>query len=263
MKLFSIFGDPVFHSISPRLHNNAIRNLNLDACYIRQLVKNGDEIIEIFKDLRLDGANVTVPHKETAYKLCDEVRGIAKEIKAINTLINENGKIIGYNTDAPGFFQAISSFKNIKKALILGAGGTAKAISFILRQNNIDVTILNRSKERLEFFMKNGFDSFHWNNFNSNNFDIIINTTSAGLKDENLPLPIDILSQIMQNASYTFDVVYGRRTPFLQLSDKYNLQNKNGQDMLLYQGIIAFNLFYNNKFNTSVIEKHMREALTF
>lgn len=263
MKLFSIFGNPVSHSISPRLHNNTIKNLNLDACYIRRLITDGSELIKIFGELSLDGANVTVPHKEIAYKLCDETRGIAKDIKAINTLVNENGKVIGYNTDAPGFFQAIHSFKNINKALILGAGGTAKALSFVLTKNKIDVTILNRSKERLDFFIKYGFKSFSWDDFNTGAFDIIINTTSAGLKDENLPLPQNALLDLMDNASYAFDVVYGKKTPFLKLADQYGLINKDGKDMLLYQGVLAFNLFYNNKLDQAAIEKHMREAFSF
>ncbi|MCG8685700.1 MAG: shikimate dehydrogenase, partial [Desulfobacterales bacterium] len=86
-----------------------------------------------------------MPHKELAYKNADEVRGLANEIKAVNTYIKEDGKVIAYNTDAPGFLYAIESFGELKKVLILGAGGTAKAISLALQQSDIDVTVLNRS----------------------------------------------------------------------------------------------------------------------
>ncbi len=262
MNLFTIFGDPVSHSISPLLHNNVIKNLNLNACYTRTLLKDGNEIINIFKKLKLNGANVTVPHKEIAFKLCDEIRGIANDIKAVNTMIDENGKIIGYNTDAPGFYHAIESLESIENALILGAGGTAKAIAFILNKHDIKVTILNRSSNRLDFFIQNGFKSYSWNDFKIDKFNIIINTTPAGLKDNNLPLDKKLLDALMQKASFVFDVIYGKDTPFLQLAGKNKLTCKDGSNMLLYQGALAFNLFYKNKFDLSIIEKYMNKSLT-
>ncbi|WP_331775658.1 shikimate dehydrogenase [Sulfurospirillum sp. 1612] len=263
MKLFAIFGNPISHSISPRLHNNVIQHLNLDACYTRKLITNQEDIIKTFKALKLTGANVTVPHKEAAYRLCDEVRGIANEIKAINTLVQEKGKIIGYNTDAPGFYQSLNAFKNIQKALIIGAGGTAKAIAFILRSHHIDVSVLNRSEARLKFFSDHDFSTFSWKDFSIDQYDIIINTTPAGLKDDTLPFETESLAKLMQSAHYAFDVIYGKMTPFLKLASAHDLIYKDGRDMLLYQGILAFNLFYNQRFDNKIIEKYMREALAF
>ena len=127
MKLFSIFGNPVKHSISPRMHNLAFMELKIDGAYIRTLVEDGEKLKDIFELQKLNGANVTVPHKETAFKQCDKIKGIAKQIGAVNTLVLEEGNLVGYNTDAPGFMKAIEEFTPIKKALILGAGGTAKA----------------------------------------------------------------------------------------------------------------------------------------
>jgi len=129
MKLFAIFGDPVSHSRSPLMHNCLFKNLNYKACYTRVHLKDGSKLKETFFSLGLSGANVTVPHKEEAYKACDEVRGFAKTVGVVNTLINENGKLIGYNTDADGFMYAIEEFGAIKNILILGAGGTAKALA--------------------------------------------------------------------------------------------------------------------------------------
>ena len=107
MKLFAIFGDPVSHSRSPLMHNNVFRELGFNACYTRIHLKDGDRLRETFFGLGLDGANITVPHKEAAFKACDEVRGFAKKIGVVNTLINENGRLVGYNTDADGFLYAI------------------------------------------------------------------------------------------------------------------------------------------------------------
>lgn len=192
--------------------------------------------------------------------LCDEAIGISKEIGAVNTLVRENEKIIGYNTDAPGFLESIKSFATIKTALILGAGGTAKAIAFILRKNGITPTILNRSDERLIFFKENNFQSFSWDDFTQNKYDLIINTTSAGLKDEYLPLEKNLLNNLMQNSNYAFDVVYGKTTPFMKLAHKNRLSSKDGSQMLIFQAVIAFNLFYQNKFIPKIIESYMREA---
>jgi len=250
----------VAHSISPLLHNNTIQNLKLDACYIRTFLENGEDIIRKFNQLKLDGANVTVPHKENAYLLCDEARGISKDIGAVNTLVKEEEKIIGYNTDAPGFFEAIKSFKNVKSALILGAGGTAKAIAFILRKNGIVPIILNRSSERLIFFKENNFKSFSWDDFTKERYDLVINTTSAGLKDENLPLEKNLLNNIMQSSNYAFDVIYGKSTPFIKLAHNNKLLSKDGSQMLINQAVFAFNLFYQNKFNPKVIESYMKKA---
>lgn len=260
MKLFCIFGNPVSHSISPKMHNLALEGLKLNGCYIRYKLEDGNQIIDKFNSLKLDGANVTVPHKEFAYSLCDELDEFAKKIGAVNTLVRCDNKIIGYNTDAPGFFKSIQPFGKIDSALILGAGGTAKAIATILKQNHIHVEILNRSKKRLEYFYKNSFEAFSWDEFKPKTYDLIINTTSAGLSDESLPVDKEILNELMQKAKFAFEVIYNKETPFLALAKRNNLTCKDGADMLLYQGVIAFNLFFNQTLDEETITKHMRGA---
>jgi len=239
-KMFLIFGNPVEHSKSPLMHNYFFEKIDLNYCYTRYLLENGSEIIEKFKELKIKGANVTVPHKEWAYKLADEVRGIAKEIKAVNTLVEENGKIIGYNTDAEGFLEVIKEFE-YKNILIIGAGGTAKALSFVLKKADI----LNRSQKRLLDFKDK--KTFTWEEIGNFDYDLIINTTSAGLNDDNLPAPKEILEKLFSNAKYAVDVIYGKETPFLKLAKEYNLITKSGIDMLVYQGILAMEYFLGKK----------------
>jgi shikimate dehydrogenase len=205
---------------------------------------------------------VTVPHKEYAFNLCDEVQGIAQKIGAVNTLVTKKNQIIGYNTDALGFFRSIESFKDIKSALILGAGGTAKAISFILNENSIKTTILNRSQNRLDFFRQAGFECFNWDTFKIDKFDIIINTTPAGLMNKNLPLEEKPLSMLMAKSKYAFDVIYGGNTPFLKLAKQNSLLYKDGSDMLLHQASIAFNLFYKNTQDLNIIENYMKKSMS-
>ncbi|RXK14380.1 shikimate dehydrogenase [Halarcobacter mediterraneus] len=257
---FVIFGNPVEHSKSPQMQNAGLKELNFNGIYKKHLLENGNEIKNVFLENNYKGANITVPHKEFAYTNADEVRGIAKKIHAVNTYINENGKVIAYNTDAPGFLKAIESFGEVKNVLLLGAGGTAKAISLALQESNIKVTVLNRSAEKLEFFKNENIKCSTWDEFKPEEFDLIVNSTSAGLKDEYLPAPIEILEPILKNASFAFDCVYGKETPFLALARENNCKIKDGEDMLLYQGVLAFELFTNTKANKETIEA-MRQGL--
>lgn len=258
MLLFSIFGYPVSHSISPRLHNAVMQGLRLDGCYIRTPIENPQTLLETFRNLDLAGANVTVPHKEVAYVQCDEVRGVAKEIGAVNTLVREGKRIIGYNTDAEGFYEAIKPWGSISNALILGAGGTAKAIAMILKKQGIEVTILNRSSNRLDFFKTEGFTCHTWESFKPSSYTLIINTTSAGLKDETYPCDAALLETLFHNARCAFDVIYNKQTPFLRLAQECNLTCKDGKEMLLYQGVLAFHLFFAQQYDLATIESLMR-----
>lgn len=259
-KTFAIFGNPVAHSKSPQMQNAGLKELNFNGIYKKHHLEDGDTIKEVFLDENYQGANITVPHKEFAFKNADEVRGIAKKIHAVNTYINENGKVIAYNTDAPGFLKAIESFGEVKSVLLLGAGGTAKAIALALQEKNIDVTVLNRSEGKLEFFKNENITSYSWDNFEPKTYDLVVNSTSAGLKDEYLPCDKEILEPILKNASFAFDCVYGKITPFLALAKQNGCEIKDGEDMLLYQGLLAFEYFTNTKADENTIEA-MRKGL--
>jgi len=262
MQNFTIFGNPVEHSKSPQMHNAGFSFLNIDANYSKTFLENGSDIKKVFLDSNFKGANITVPHKQDAFKNADILDDFAKQIGAVNTYINENGKIKAYNTDAPGFYKAIEEFDNVRNVLLLGAGGTAKAIAVILRANNINVTILNRSENSKDFFLNLGCSFFIHDDFKEDNinFELIVNSTSAGLNDNNYPAPIKILRPVFINASYAIDCIYGKQTPFLKIAHIYDLKNKDGEDMLLYQGVIAFELFTGTKATSEIINT-MREAL--
>ncbi len=262
-KLFSIFGNPVSHSRSPLMHNSVFKNLNYNACYARTLLQDGTKLKETFFALKLNGANVTVPHKEHAYEACDEVRGFAKKIGVVNTLINEKGKLIGYNTDADGFMYAINEFKNIRNILVLGAGGTAKALVQKFLEEGLHVSILNRSKERLAYFETLDVQCYTWNSFITEKYDLVVNTTSAGLKDENFPAPKKTIETILDNTRYVADAIYGKSTPFLQLAKEKQLTCKDGSDMLLGQGVLANELFCNFELDKKAIKKEMQKSFLY
>lgn len=257
---FVIFGNPVEHSKSPQMQNAGFKSLDYYGLYEKHHLSDGSKVKSTFLENNYKGANITVPHKEDAFKNADEVRGIAQKIQAVNTYINENNKVIAYNTDASGFLKAIEPFKGVKSVLILGAGGTAKAIALGLQEKGINITVLNRSKEKLKFFKNENITSYSWDDFKAEDYDLIVNSTSAGLKDEYLPCEKKILEPLLKKASYAFDCVYGKITPFLALARDNNCQIKDGEDMLLYQGVLAFELFTGHKADNTVIEA-MRKGL--
>ncbi len=258
--LFAIFGNPVSHSKSPLMHNLAFQRLGFDGCYTRYRLEDGETLKKTFFDLKLKGINITVPHKEHAYNACDVLDPFAQKVGAVNTIVEKEGKLYGYNTDAPGFLKAISEFENIKTVLFLGAGGTAQSTSSILREAGYEVTLLNRSESRLEKFKKNGFETYTFEDFIPKEYDLVINMTSAGLEDDALPAPLDILKKVIPISRACVDVIYGKATPFLKLAQSYDKPTKDGSDMLLYQGIIAFEHFTEHQYYFEEIEPHMKKA---
>jgi len=259
-QLFAIFGNPVSHSKSPLMHNLAFQGLGYDACYTRYLLEDGTQLKEKFLTLGLKGVNVTVPHKEAAFNACDVLDAFAQKIGVVNTIVEKEGKLYGYNTDAPGFLKAISEFSDVKTVLFLGAGGTAQSTSSILRDEGYEVTLLNRSEARLDKYKADGFQTYTFETFVSQPYDLVINMTSAGLEDNSLPAPKEILEQVLPQAKACVDVIYGKETPFLKLAKSHNKPCKDGSDMLLYQGIIAFEYFTNNAYTFNEIKPYMSKA---
>ncbi len=243
------------------MHNLTFQGLNYDGIYTRYKLEDGSQLRQKFFKLDIKGANITVPHKQHAFEACDELDSFAKKVGSVNTIVNKDGKLYGYNTDAPGFLKAISEFKNIKTVLFLGAGGTAQSTSIVLRDAGYAVTILNRSAGRLERYEKEGFETFTFETFKTDKtFDLVVNMTSAGLEDDSLPCPIEILKQVVVNTKACVDVIYGKDTAFLKFSKAQNKPTKDGSDMLLYQGIIAFEYFTNHQFSFEEIKEHMQKA---
>lgn len=259
-KLFAIFGDPVHHSRSPLMHNLVFKRLGFEGCYTRVHLKDGSRFRDTFLSLGLSGANVTVPHKEAAFAACDEIRGFAKDVGVVNTVVNENGRLIGYNTDADGFLFAIRDFEAIESVLILGAGGTARALCERLRRDGKAVRILNRSEGRLAPFKAAGFDTATWETFTPAAYDLVVNTTSAGLEDDALPAPESLLDPVLRQSRCAADAIYGKVTPFLARCNALNLPAIDGAAMLLGQGVLANRLFVEERYPVEAIEAPMAES---
>jgi shikimate dehydrogenase len=242
------------------MQNAGFKYLNLNSTYDKTVVKD-ENIKELFFSLGLSGANITVPHKETAYKLADKIVGTARTIKAVNTYIEQNGKIIAHNTDGSGFMSAIEEFGDISSVLIIGAGGTAKAIAVSLIEANINTTVVNRTATKLDFFQTIGATVAPMSDFEPNiAYDLVVNATSAGLDNLHYPMPLDKLEQIIKNCLFVFDCIYATDTAFLVLAKQLNKRYKGGEDMLLYQGVKALELWTNTKATKALVDT-MREAL--
>jgi len=151
VKAFALFGNPVAHSISPRLHNSALGELGVRGFYGRVLLQSGDGLVAKFRTLGLSGANITIPFKQSVLGECDFVEPFAKRVNSVNTLVLRSGQICGFNTDAPGFFRSVREFGEFGSALVVGAGGTAKALAEFLREKGVSVSVLNRSDRSGEF----------------------------------------------------------------------------------------------------------------
>ncbi|WP_104721622.1 shikimate dehydrogenase [Helicobacter mesocricetorum] len=257
---FVVVGNPIHHSLSPLLHNYAFRLLGINAFYGRYCLSQ-EKDFRFLETLGLKGANITIPFKEIAFRSCDETFGIAKKIEAVNTIIFCKGKIFGYNTDAMGFYQCIESFK-FKNALILGAGGSSKALACILQEKNIDTTILNRSSERLKSF--SGFEAYTFDSFKpKKTYDIVINATPSGLIENSLPMQRGQLIEILKDAQLAFDLIYGRETPFLALAKSLQIPIQDGKNMLINQAILAFEIFMESQgivFDKNLLSNAMRTS---
>jgi shikimate dehydrogenase len=243
-KICALIGDPVEHTMSPPMHNAAFRQLGLDYIYVPFRVKPEDlaAVVAGFKALNVRGFNVTIPHKVTVTSLLDTLDPLAEKIGAVNTVVNDNGKLTGYNTDATGFLQALlqqGMEPDGKNVVILGAGGASRAISYILAENGAGLTILNRLQEldwavdlahRISEDFGKEVRALELTRENLTNVlagaAILINATSVGMTpDEGAsPVPADLLRPEL----VVFDIVYNP------------IRTVGGIDMLAWQGALAF-----------------------
>ncbi|MBI2852696.1 MAG: shikimate dehydrogenase [Chloroflexi bacterium] len=259
-----LIGDPVEHSMSPAMHNAAFRELGLEYVYAAFRVKSQDvgKAIEGMRALNFRGLNVTIPHKVAVIPLLDELDPLAEKIGAVNTIVNNDGRLRGYNTDASGFLQALLE-KGVepegKNVVILGAGGASRAISFILADRGAHLTILNRAQEldwavelarRLEkeFGRKAGALELndHYLARVLNKADILVNATSVGMspKDGETPVAADLLRPEL----IVYDIVYNPiKTRLMREAEAANARTIAGLDMLVWQGALAFELWTGQK----------------
>ncbi len=273
-KLFILFGDPVEHSLSPAMQNAAMQAAGIDSLYIPWRVKSAG-LPTAFESLRgmenFGGANITLPHKEQAAALVDTLTQEAALVGAVNTVVVRDGRLLGANTDGQGFLRSLyeeAAFQPREKlAVILGAGGAARAVAVSLAEAGAEaLVIVNRTIERAqllaEFVHRDigtpavglGYDD-PLVPARVNDCALIVNTTSIGLSPSD-PTPID--PNLLHPGMLVYDLIYRpRETALLRAAKQRGCQALGGLGMLLYQGALAFELWTGQKPSEEV----MRQAL--
>ena len=261
-RLYALIGNNISHSYSPIIHNYLFNFFKINAVYVPIEYKSNLETFFNFfrKTANFSGINITIPYKEQAFKLSDIVIGKAKDIKTVNCIKKENGKIEGINTDCYGFLKSLEQDLNLssedKKVVIFGSGGTAKTIVCSLIDKVKHIYIFSRKKDNIEELLEK-YSNITWHTFENsvnvlkfNDIDLIVNTTPLGLYGETINIDFSVLKEECK----IFDVLY-IDTPLIQYAKKTGFSCINGINMLIYQAVKSFEFWTNIKINDNIIEQ--------
>jgi len=277
-KICGLIGDPVEHSMSPAMHNAAFAASGLDFIYVPFRVKK-ERLVEAIggmRGLNIRGLNVTIPHKVAVIPFLDGLDELAGKIGAVNTIVNEDGRLTGHNTDAGGFLRALaeSGIKPAgKKVIVLGAGGAARAIAFTLAGNGASPLILNRELEfdwavslagQLEQAFKIKVEALELNDANLEAAlrpaDILVNATSVGMSPGTNETPVP--RRLLKPELAVFDVVYNpRKTRLLAEAGAAGAVTISGLEMLVWQGALAFEMWTGHKAPVALMREEALKAL--
>jgi shikimate dehydrogenase len=247
--LYCVIGNPIKHSKSPLIHNYIFRKLNIDAVYLAFEIKDLKAFFTFVRDTNVKGISITIPHKVESIKYIDEVEPIIEKIKAINTVKNKNGKLIGYNTDIVGVIKAFETngTKSLKgkTSLILGSGGVARAVIWALVEMGTEsITIAGRTPEKLEELKNEVIPQFK--NIETislskvseiiKNTDVIANCTPVGMTPNTEESPID--TNLINENHIVFDTVYTpKETKLIKDSKQVGAKTILGIDMFIFQAL--------------------------
>ena len=247
MKKYLVIGNPIDHSLSPKLQNWWLKENNIDATYDKIKLEDHEikNFIKDIKNQKIAGCNVTVPFKKTVIPFLDKLSPEAEQTQSVNTITFENGDLVGHNTDIAGFDTAIRKLNfsvKGKKVLILGAGGVVPSIIFALKNMHVqEITISNRTREKAENLraLFNNLKILEWGNLND--FHMVINATSLGLNNEKINLNFSSLG----HDKLFYDVIYNpHETHFLKMGKQLGHKIENGKTMFIYQALEAFKLWH-------------------
>ncbi len=272
-QVYGIFGYPVSHSLSPLMHNSQFKRLQMNAVYLAFGVKPDllGLAFEAIRSLGIRGVNLTIPHKEMAIEFIDEIpEDLDRCVGALNTVVNRDGKLYGYNTDVAGFLTALKEDLGFnpegKNALVLGAGGAARgAVTALARAHADKIFVHNRTSERAEglvgylksFFPETDFEVLRSpDGLRPEEVGLVVNATSAGMKPADPP-PFDLT--VFKKKICVVDMVYSSvMTAFLNDAKKLGHSYANGAGMLAAQGALSFELWTGQR---EGVREGMREVL--
>ncbi|MGQ9623897.1 MAG: shikimate dehydrogenase [Candidatus Bathycorpusculaceae bacterium] len=275
-QLCALIGDPVEHSLSPYIHNAAFKHLRLDFVYLAFKVskENVKEALQGARALGTRGLNVTMPLKTAVIQHLDKLDPNTKKIGAVNTILNNDGTLTGYNTDGLGALEALrANGQNPegKNILILGAGGAARAVAFALCEKASGMTILNRTQEKAEILAeelsKNFGKKIKHGGFNEETLkrevkkaDILVNATSAGMAPQENETPVNM--KLLHPNLTVFDLVYNPpETRLLREAKAIGAKTVDGICMLVHQGALSFKIWTGRKAPVDVMIKACQKGL--
>lgn len=266
MKVLGIIGNPVEHSLSPKIHNPLIKKYNLPFIFIKFPTKSLENRIKSLKaNPNFKGASITAPFKVEILRFLDEIDSYTEKIGACNTILWDGKVLKGYNTDCYGAIKSLKKhLKNLKgkKYLILGAGGVSRAIIVgLLKEGVKDILVLNRTFEKAKKLGKE-FGIFYDNleNFKNYDYDVLINCTSCGMNEEKSP----VKKQDLKEGKFVFDVIYSpSKTLLLKFAEEKKCKILNGFEMLAFQAEKQFELFTGVKLKQGEMLKVLNQVLSF
>ncbi|EKN64391.1 shikimate 5-dehydrogenase [Neobacillus bataviensis LMG 21833] len=251
-KLYAVLGDPIGHSMSPVMLNDLFSFYQIDAHYLPFQVKTEDlgDAVKGLRAIGVGGFNVTIPHKSTIIPFLDVVDELALSIGAVNTVVNDGGKLIGYNTDGPGFLRSLNPYVpsvSGQRILVIGAGGAARGIYFAMaKEKPLVIDIANRTLERaVNLIADCPYDisskalSLQEASEIIGEYDLIIQTTMIGMSPRMADQPLNLDNLAKQ--SIVCDIIYNPlETQLLQDAASKGARTQTGVDMFVYQGALAF-----------------------
>ncbi|MBU0621011.1 MAG: shikimate dehydrogenase [Gammaproteobacteria bacterium] len=264
---YAVLGNPISHSKSPLIHTLFAEQTGQDMSYeaIEVALDGFAATVRRLRDEGYKGCNVTVPFKFEAYELCDELAPRAQDAKAVNTLLFRDGKILGTNTDGSGLLNDIQNnlgFKLMwKDVLLLGAGGAAAGVLWPLFNAGVGIDIANRTLDKAqalaeEFKEAGTVRARSYADLAGRQYDLVINATSSGLKDELPPLP----DGLFKPGALAYDMMYGRETPFMAFARRQGASHiSDGLGMLVEQAAEAFFIWRNVRPDTGPVLEKLRK----
>lgn len=262
-KLCALIGSPVEHSLSPAIHNAGFEELNLNYVYLAFETRDASAAINAMRALNIRGCNVTMPLKEAVIPLLDELDPLAEKIGAVNTVLNKDGILKGYNADCACAVQALEELTDLKnkKVVLLGAGGAGSAIAFGVKEKGADLAIADVDEKKAENLRKRvGCRQIKLNELNSLDFEILINATPTGMhpNEKNMPVP----EKILKKGLIVFDIIYNpAETLLLKKAKEKGCLTIPGTKMLLNQAFKAFELFTGKTAPKKVMEIALKKEL--
>ncbi len=261
--LYVVVGNPIDHSLSPVMHNSALAHSGLDGRYLALRVENIAAAVDGIRGLGIRGASITIPHKISVLQYLDKVDPMAADIGAVNTVINRDGVLHGYNSDCAGAVKALSEKTVIKgkDVAVIGAGGGARAVGFGLKQAGGLVTIINRSKSAGEKLADDLGCKFKLlAEVNKLPYQIVINATPAGMTPDVNSMPL--APDLMEPGMVVMDMVYNPlKTRFLKEAQSIECTIIDGLSMFVHQGAVQFELWTGRKAPVDIMRRVVLEEL--